>query len=320
MTETATTVDFSDMDDLDTAEVSDTKAPTMLEAGAAFAQRVEDGEVQAPRARKPGRRDVPRDAVKYGPCPKCRGTGIYTGYGFRGSRCFPCNGTGNGLSIDPKAVRARERAAEREANVIRGRIADAAAFRAANPDITAWWAANPNFGFATSTSASLDKFGSLTPNQVDAIRKCIAGQAERDAARAAERAARVVSIAGEGFTKLLEHFTKAKASGLKNPAMVFDGVCFKLAKKYPGSLYVTETKTFGSEYYGRVDGNGKLDPTRAVTPEKLAQIVAIGADPIGQAVAYGKRTGTCCCCGAELTNAISIEYGIGPVCRERWGM
>lgn len=61
-------------------------------------------------------------------------------------------------------------------------------------------------------------------------------------------------------------------------------------------------------------------PTRAVSAEKLAQIVAIGADPIAQAVAYGKKTGTCCCCGAELTNAVSIEYGIGPVCRERWGM
>lgn len=314
-------VDFSDMDDLDTAVVSDTAAPTMLEASAAYIERMGDNLPQQ-RVKKPGRRDVPRDAARFDPCRKCRGTGIYTGYGFQGSRCFPCNGTGNGLTIANAKTRERTaaRKIEKEQTAIKGRMASAAAFRAANPDVVAWWNANPNFSFATSTCTSLDKFGSLTDNQLTAIRSNIATQAERNAARAVERAARVVSIAGEGFTKLLEHFNTARASGLKNPALVFDGVCFKLAKKYPGSLYVTESKAYGSDFYGRVDANGKLDPTRAVSAEKLAQIVAIGADPIAQAVAYGKKTGTCCCCGAELTNAVSIEYGIGPVCRERWGM
>lgn len=37
-----------------------------------------------------------------------------------------------------------------------------------------------------------------------------------------------------------------------------------------------------------------------------------------EASAYGKRTGRCVCCGALLTNDLSIDLGIGPICRKRW--
>jgi hypothetical protein len=37
-----------------------------------------------------------------------------------------------------------------------------------------------------------------------------------------------------------------------------------------------------------------------------------------EASAYGKATGRCVCCGALLTNDLSISLGIGPVCRKRW--
>jgi len=37
-----------------------------------------------------------------------------------------------------------------------------------------------------------------------------------------------------------------------------------------------------------------------------------------EALAYGKATGRCVCCGALLTNDVSIALGIGPVCRKRW--
>ena len=36
-----------------------------------------------------------------------------------------------------------------------------------------------------------------------------------------------------------------------------------------------------------------------------------------EAQEFGKRTGTCVCCGRELTNEESILLGIGPVCREK---
>ena len=42
-------------------------------------------------------------------------------------------------------------------------------------------------------------------------------------------------------------------------------------------------------------------------------------DPLAAAVAYGKRTGRCCCCGLELTHKDSIDLGIDPICRDKFG-
>jgi histidine ammonia-lyase len=36
------------------------------------------------------------------------------------------------------------------------------------------------------------------------------------------------------------------------------------------------------------------------------------------AAAYGKATGTCSCCGRELTDPVSIANGIGPICADKW--
>lgn len=36
---------------------------------------------------------------------------------------------------------------------------------------------------------------------------------------------------------------------------------------------------------------------------------------LDEAVAFGKQFGFCCVCGRLLTNALSIELGIGPICR-----
>lgn len=35
---------------------------------------------------------------------------------------------------------------------------------------------------------------------------------------------------------------------------------------------------------------------------------------------FAKRTITCMCCGRELTNPISRQYGIGPICLEKIGI
>lgn len=43
-------------------------------------------------------------------------------------------------------------------------------------------------------------------------------------------------------------------------------------------------------------------------------------DPRAAAIAYGQRTGTCSCCGRELTRHSSIDAGIGPVCATKWGL
>lgn len=39
-----------------------------------------------------------------------------------------------------------------------------------------------------------------------------------------------------------------------------------------------------------------------------------------QAKEYGRETGVCISCGAELTDPVSIEAGIGPICATKWGI
>jgi hypothetical protein len=57
------------------------------------------------------------------------------------------------------------------------------------------------------------------------------------------------------------------------------------------------------------------------SPEMLAELDRIEADPLAAARDNGVLTGRCSCCGRALTDPVSIGFGIGPVCRSRgWGM
>jgi uncharacterized protein DUF6011 len=252
---------FDGLDDLDSAEVSDTE-PNYFDRAAEFASR--------PRRHRP--------------------------YGGTGGSQMNCHG-------DPIA---QISTADKRA-----------LFAADNPEVVEWIDANPKFEFAVSLSEALAKYGSLTEGQVAGVHKCMA----RDADRATQRTAAQVSVAGAGFAALLAAFTKAAASGLKHPALTFQNVTFKLAKassKNPGSLYVTGGKRFGSEYFGKISPQGVFSPAFACPPSVREEVKRIGADPLGESVAHGKRTGNCCACNRPLTDAESVTRGIGPVCAERF--
>jgi hypothetical protein len=190
-------------------------------------------------------------------------------------------------------------------------------FAEEHPDVIAWIDANQSFQFAESLSAALDKYGYLTEGQLAAVLRCIA----RDADKETQRKASVVNVAGAGFTALVAAFNKAKASGLKHPALTFENVTFKLAgerSKNPGYLYIAAGKHFGSEYYGKVSPGGVFTPAY-VCPESIRdEVKRIGADPLGESVAHGRRTGNCCACNRPLTDPESVANGIGPICRERF--
>lgn len=50
-----------------------------------------------------------------------------------------------------------------------------------------------------------------------------------------------------------------------------------------------------------------------------AALDVIEADPIAALSAHGLATGSCGCCGRELTDPESIARGIGPICADRLG-
>ena len=128
-----------------------------------------------------------------------------------------------------------------------------------------------------------------------------------------ERQKNIVSIDLSNVKKI---FDKAHEA-IKNPKFRVDNMVLSRAPdngRNAGAIYV---KVDG-EYAGKVTGGYWL-PFKAPegTFEKLQEIAK---DPLGSAVAYGKRTGNCSACGRDLTNHGSIEKGIGPICAERWGL
>lgn len=170
--------------------------------------------------------------------------------------------------------------------------------------------------FAAEMLSTIAYRGELSERQLDACyrmrAKCEAN-AER---RAAEQAARPRQSVDLG--PIHKMFDTAKASGLKRLAYRAEGLVIKPASengKNPGALYVTRDGT----YLGKVHA-GTFSPSRDCQPLDRDALLVIARDPSKAARDYGMRTGTCSCCGAELTNEESIRLGIGPICRSKWGL
>ena len=247
------------------------------------------------------------------PCRKCGGSGVFRGFSGRSfGACFACKGKGKKTfktapATRAKAAVARVAASERKA----AETADAAAeYRAANADIAAWLDNAGTFEFALSLRDSLAKYGSLTENQAAAARRCIAKRAEKAAERVAS--APVVEVSA-----LEKAFATATANGLKRIKMRVAGFAVTPAKatsKNPGALYVKA----GSEYLGKISG-GRFFAVAACDDATKAKVVAVVSDPLNAAKAYGIETGSCSCCGRELTDPVSIANGIGPICAANFG-
>jgi hypothetical protein len=159
--------------------------------------------------------------------------------------------------------------------------------------------------FARSLDEQLIRTGNLTEKQVAAVTR----QLYRPVAATIE----VGSV-----LKMQEAFASAIESGLKRPKMRLSGFMLKLAPatgRNKGAIYVTSS----DEYLGKI-ADGAFTPSRDCPADKQAEIVAMCADPLAAAVAYGRETGQCACCGRELTDPDSIALGVGPICRAKWGM
>jgi len=164
--------------------------------------------------------------------------------------------------------------------------------------------------FASSLMQSLRKWGSLTGNQLIAV--------EGSIARAAIANAKAENAPTVSLDPVEVAFGKAKAAGIARPKLRLGEFTFSpapLTGKNPNAIYV---KHANGEYLGKVVG-GRLFTVAAVSPELERDIVAVAADPLNAAIAYGKRYGKCSVCARTLTDEDSINRGIGPVCAERFG-
>jgi hypothetical protein len=128
---------------------------------------------------------------------------------------------------------------------------------------------------------------------------------------------------GAQFSRLFDVFKAAKARGLKRLTMRFSGIRVKPSRDL-GSLWIlSDTEKVEGDYGLQPKYLGKVTPSRMdsrLTDDVKAVLLEAAADPLTAAVRYGKETGSCSCCGRELTNKESIRLGIGPICREKFGL
>ena len=257
-------------------------------------------------------------------CPKCKGTGRFTfGYiNVRSGECFACKGKGKMSFKTSPATRMKAKMASQKRAVakVEAQAAKAQEWKDANPAEAAWMESSaPRFEFAKSMLDALNKYGHLTERQMETVQRLTVQDAERQAVRATEQAARAQSAPVVTVEAIEVAFNTAKQAGVKRPKLRLDTFVFSPAgenSNNAGAIYI-KNKEDGL-YLGKVMG-GRLFTSRDCTTEAAERIVAVSSDPKQAAVAYGMKFGACSVCGRQLTDSDSVARGIGPICAENYG-
>lgn len=124
------------------------------------------------------------------------------------------------------------------------------------------------------------------------------------------------------FDGIIRAIESAQDRGLKRITMRFADFIVK-PSKYQGKVYifshekeVNQWGTLSNVYLGWITAT----ETNLGEIDLIKRVQSVAADPYAAAKLYGQNTGSCTCCGRELTNSLSIELGIGPICREKFGL
>lgn len=260
-------------------------------------------------------------------CRKCRGSGQWR----PGYPCFACKGQGRlTFRTSPEQRSAsRAKAAVKRADRAIEKAQELEAWKAEHAAEVAWLqataarqqrATNP-WRFPADLLEKLHQYGSLTEGQLAAVRKFMLRDEQRKAEREASKAAAPtvdVSKIEAAFDRVRGEAAEAGegVKWLKLFLGTFKFLDAPASNGYAAAILVRE----GEAKLGRIQ-DGKFHRNRfACDDAKEQEIVQVLANPSAAARAYGLRTGTCSCCGRELTNAESRRLGIGPVCAEKWGL
>ncbi len=260
-------------------------------------------------------------------CESCSGTGFWRhGVNHRGNgKCNTCHGKGY-LVTSPDARR-KARRADADRKIKRGEKAKDA--NAKYVTLFKWIEDNRNWNdFAESMHAQHHNGRAWSEKQIDACARVMEKAAAAKVRKQREAAEREAAAPSVDLTAIRAMFDAAFASGYKRPSYRAEGIIIKPAPATganAGALYVmdsnrTQWGAYGETpaYAGKLLG-GKYLEARGSDPAVAESLLAVAKDPLAAALAYGRRTGRCACCGRELTKHASIEDGIGPVCKGKWG-
>jgi hypothetical protein len=162
--------------------------------------------------------------------------------------------------------------------------------------------------FAHSLITQYNRKGDLSEKQWDAAERTI----RKTRATAQRKASMKRSVDVSRIKDLLD------SAKVKRPVFRAAELAFSLAPvhgKNAGAVYVKR----GPDYQGKIMA-GSFVPSSGCAPATADAVVAVAQDPRGEAVKHGKLTGVCSCCGRKLTDPVSIEMGIGPICASNWGL
>jgi len=124
------------------------------------------------------------------------------------------------------------------------------------------------------------------------------------------------------FEALFAAFQAARDKGAKRLTLRFAGVNVK-PNKAGDTLWVTsQSQTEQGRYGLQPKYLGKVTPSgmdSRLEDDIKAVLIEAAGDPLTAAIRYGKESGSCSCCGRELTDPRSIERGIGPICATKFG-
>lgn len=253
------------------------------------------------------------------PCGQCMGTGLYQGVRVHQDKqhCFACRGKGYFKTDPRKLQQRRQRAQEKKFEKIE-------ASKQANIDTGLLPALQGMADWNDFARSLVDQHfagRSWSEAQVASAGKMVAKVEARRAAKAAEREANAAAV---DLSAIEQMFGAAFDSGYKKPSYRANGLRIKPGRN--DALYVLNEERMEDGHFGPQPGyegkivDGKFYGVRATAETTVERLLAIAADPRGEAVRHGQRTGRCSCCGRELTKHASIEAGIGPICAEKWGL
>lgn len=241
-------------------------------------------------------------------CPSCKGSGVFRSYtGRTVGNCFKCKGTkfiskGQAAAAKGKATKLANQQAWHEEH--RDLIAGL-------QDIAEW------NNFARDTLDRLAQYGTLHDWVVEKAEKMLVTIAEKREAKRVEREAARPTIDNISAVEAL--FDQAKVKIAKTAIFRTVDITISRAKatgRNPGALYVKSTE--GGEYLGKIVG-GKFTKAYGVTDATEA-LQRVAADPTAEAIKYGRKFKSCCCCGKTLFAPVSVGAVVGPVCAPKWGL
>lgn len=148
----------------------------------------------------------------------------------------------------------------------------------------------------------------------------------KEKAESEKQKEQVSALLKENFHLIVKMFNEVQ---LKKPVvrLKIDDKGYKISKapdtgRNKGYLYLN----VDNDYIGKIspEGDFSFAPSLLIdTKEKeiiLENLKQLAENPKTKMIEYGRETGCCGLCGRELSDAKSIEIGIGPICLEKWGM